>query len=254
VSLEGSAALHEFLRVGSTYGLVVQGVERVLSAGLNLSIFTTACRSLLPELPRFAEDLFKNYPDIDHLTLIQLVPVKNGSFELSGELLDPQDLLKLVHMVGALNLLGYRTRFLNNPLANVASRLLKVIWVSNSTPLYTEGSIIVMANRDIRLSHSSRHVFGKYASGMIQSVLASEDYLRKVSPDQRTCPSCRHAVLCMKHKMERPTESYWDTQSDTHYCQALLDSIQPRGHNKLRDFRVLPIPCPAKLVSREKRR
>jgi MoaA/NifB/PqqE/SkfB family radical SAM enzyme len=225
VSLEGTETLHNHLRGGDSYSRTVQGIERALDADIELSIFTTACKSLLPELPHFADDLFKTFPDIEFLTLIQLIPATDGVFALSNELLGPRDFLQLVDQVSLLNLLGLRTRFLNNPLAYVASKLLRILWIPRSAPLYCEGRMIIMANRDICLSHSSKDSFGKYELGMIENVLVSDKYRNAVAPDEKTCPSCKYSELCSENGMVRPSEGCWGTQSDVLYCQKVLGSV-----------------------------
>jgi len=226
VSLEGTEALHEHLRGVGFYAQTVRGIERALDAGINLDIFTTACKSLLPELPHFAEDLIQNFPGIDYLTLIQLISPNNGLFALSEELLEPEDFLKLVDKVSLLNLMGLRTHLLNNPLAFVASKLLKIHWVPRSEPLYSEGSLIVKANRDICFSHSSEDSFGKFDSNMIAKVLTSKGYRKGVAPDEKTCPSCQYFELCMENGMIRPSEFYWNIHSGVPYCQKVLNSIE----------------------------
>lgn len=226
VSLERTEAFHDHLRGEGSYRRALQGIERALIAGIDLFIFTTACKSLLPDLPRFAGDLYKKFNSIKYLTLIQLIPVTDGDFTLSGELLDPEDFLQLVDKVSLLNLLGLRTCFLNNPLAYVASKLLKILWIPRSKPLYSEGSMIVMANRDICLSHSTKDTFGKYEFGMIEKVLVSDPYRKAVVPDGRTCPYCRYSELCMGNGMVRPSEWQWDIHSGVFYCQKVLDSVR----------------------------
>ncbi len=227
VSLDGPKTLHDRLRGEGSYRQAVQGIEKALEAGIDLIIFTTACKSLLPELPHFADYLYKKFPGIKYLALIQLIPVTDGIFPLSEELLEPEDFLQLVDMVSLLNLLGHKTLFLNNPLAYVASKLLKILWIPRSAPLYSEGSMIVMANRDICLSHSSRDSFGKYELGMIEKVLVSDGYRKAVAPDETTCPSCEYSELCMENGMVQPPERYWDKHFDMLYCQKVLDST---GH------------------------
>ncbi len=225
VSLEGSEALHDHLRGKGLYMRTVKGIQAAIDEDIKLLIFTTACKSLLPELSHFADDLFNNFPAIGYLTLIQLIPVEDGGFALSEELLEPEDLLQLVDMVSLLNLLGHRTRFLNNPLAYVASKLLKILWIHRSEPLYSKGSMIVMANRDICPSHSSTYSFGKYESGMIGKVLASDEYRKAVAPDETTCTSCKYFELCRENGMVRPSEWCGDICSDVLYCEKVLDSV-----------------------------
>jgi len=85
--------------------------------------------------------------------------------------------------------------------------------------------MIVMANRDICLSHSSTDSFGKYDLGMIEKVLGSDEYQKAVAPDGITCLSCKYSQLCMENGMVRPSEWYLDNHSDVLYCQKVLDSI-----------------------------
>ena len=224
VSLEGSEALHDYMRGKDSYTAALQGIEKAIDDDIPLSIFTTACKSLLPELPNFADKLYMKFPRIKELVLIQLISPKNDYFPLSDELLEPEDLLQLIDTVSLLNLLGLRTRFLNNPLVCVAAKLLRILWVPHSEPLFSEGSMIVMANRDMRLSHSSRGNFGKYELGMIENVLASDGYRNAVAPDGKTCPLCKYFELCKESGMVRPSEGFWNTQSDVLYCQKVLDS------------------------------
>ena len=86
--------------------------------------------------------------------------------------------------------------------------------------------MIVMANRDICLSHSSTDSFGKYDLGMIGKVLGSDKYRKEVAPDGITCPSCKYSELCIENGMDRPSERCRDIQSDVPYCQKVLDIIE----------------------------
>ena len=233
VSLEGTEELHHRLRADGLFRPTLAGIETALDAGISLSIFSTACKSVLPELPAFAEKLFHTFPGISDLTLIQLVPVSGIDPSLSEELLQPPDLLRLIKKVSVLNLMGFRTRFLNNPLADAASKLLKVHWVPRSQPLYADGRLIVMASRDICLSHSSRQSLGKYQYGMLAKTLGSERYRQAVLPDEFTCPFCQYAHLCLENGMARPSEQYWGIQSDAYYCQSVLNSAANLAYTEL---------------------
>ena len=226
VSLEGIEALHDRLRGQGSYRQTVLGIEKALDAGIELVIFTTAGKSLLPELPHFADDLYKKFSSIEYLTLIQLIKLMDDGFGLSEELLEPQDFIQLVQTVSLLNLYGFRTIVKNNPLVNVVSKLIEMPWIPQAHPLYREGSMIIMANRKISLSHSSRDCFGKYEPGMIQKVLASDEYRKAVAPDEKTCPLCKYAELCMGNGMIRPSEWYWDIHPNLPYCKTVLDRIE----------------------------
>jgi MoaA/NifB/PqqE/SkfB family radical SAM enzyme len=208
----------------------MRGIEKALNGGNNVTIFTTVTKSLVPELPRFTDDLYKKFPAIDSLILIQLIRTGNGAFALSGELLEPQDFIRLVRIVALLNVGGFRTIVKKNPLANVVSKKLGMPWISPVPPLYREGRMIVMANRHIGVVHSDRNSFGTYRPGMIRKVLVSDRYRRTVAPDEATCPSCKYDRLCKENGTIRPSGGNFDLNVYTPYCRQVLDriaSVQP---------------------------
>jgi MoaA/NifB/PqqE/SkfB family radical SAM enzyme len=225
VSLDGPEGLHDRVRGRGSYGRTMRGIEQALNAGNDLTIFTTATKSLLPELPYFVDDLYKKFPSINYLILIQLIRMTSGAFALSEELLEPEDFIRLVRLVAFLNLGGLRTVVKKNPLVNVVSQLIGMPWVPLVPPLYRQGCMIVMANRQIGVVHSNRNSLGSYRPGMIRQVLASKAYREEVAPDYATCPSCKNGQLCKENGMVRPSEGYRDLHGDTPYCRRVLDRI-----------------------------
>lgn len=225
ISLDGNKGLHDRLRGEGSYMRALRGIEMALDAGIGVTIFTTVGKSLLPEMPRFVNDLYRRFPRVDYLILIQLIKTTDDLFALSEELLDPEDFLRLVRTVAFLNLYGLRSIVKKNPLVNVVSRLIKMPWIPRVPPLYREGSMIVMANRNIGVVHSDRGSFGKYKPGMIQKVLASDAYRKAVAPDETTCPSCRYVKLCRESGMIRPSEGIRDKHDVIPYCKRVLERI-----------------------------
>jgi MoaA/NifB/PqqE/SkfB family radical SAM enzyme len=226
VSLEGPETLHDKLRGKGSYQKAVLGIDKALNSDIELIIFTTVTKSLLPELPHFADDLYKTFSTINYLTLIQLINVSDNNFVLSKELLDPEDFIQLVQIVSLLNLNGLRTIVKNNSLVNMVSKLIEVPWMPPAQLLYREGSIVVMANQNINYCHSIRHSFGKYEPGMIQKVLESRKYQQAVAPDKTICTPCAYAELCAENSMIRPSEESWDVYPDLPFCKAVLDRIE----------------------------
>jgi len=225
ISLDGSEDLHDRIRGKGSYKRAMRGIEIALTGGNDLTIFTAVTKSLLPELPRFVDDLYKAFPTIDGIILIQLIHITNGAFPLSEELLTPEDFIRLVRIVALLNVGGFRSIVKKNPLANVVSQLLNMPWIPWVRPLYREGCMIIMANRQIGVVHSNRSSFGRYRTGMIGKVLTSNAYRRTVGPDEATCPSCKYAQVCKENGMVRPSEAYRDLYVDTPYCRRVLDKI-----------------------------
>jgi len=225
VSLDGPEYLHDRIRGKGSHKKTMRGIELVLNAGIDCTIFTTVVKSLLPQLPHFVNDLYKAFPTIDCLVLIQLIRIASGAFPLSEELLEVQDFLRLVRMAALLNVGGLRTIVKKNTLANIVSKLLEMPWIQRVPPLYREGSMIIMANRHIGAVHSSRNSFGRYRTGMIRKVLASDMYRRAVAPDQLVCPFCTYVQLCRENGMIRPSQGYGALDGDIPYCRRVLDRI-----------------------------
>jgi MoaA/NifB/PqqE/SkfB family radical SAM enzyme len=225
ISLDGPEDLHDRIRGKGSYRRTMGGIENGLNGGNDLTIFTTVTKSLLPELPYFVDDLYKTFPAIAGLILIQLIRITNGAFALPEELLEPEDFIRLVRMVAFLNVGGLRAIVKKNPLANVVSKMLEMPWIPRVPPLYRDGRMIVMANRHMGVVHSSRNSFGRYRPGMIRKALASDAYRKAVAPDDARCPSCKYAQLCKDNGMIRPSEAYRDLNIDTPYCRRVLDRI-----------------------------
>lgn len=229
VSLQGPRRLHDCIRGKGSYDHALTGIDNAMSAGLPVQIFTTVSRSLLPDLPRFAEKLFIALPDIKRLTFIQLIRVPGDVFDLSREVLSPDDFLRLVGIVSLLNLFGLKVGILNNPLARVASRVLGVPAVPPSHPLYRPGSIMITAQKRITLAHSTTDDFGVYKPGIFSKIMNSADYCRAVSKDRLICSKCVYFRFCSVEGMVRPSEWYRDMFPQVPYCRRVLAKASSYG-------------------------
>ena len=96
VSIQGPRRLHDSVRGKGSYDRATKGIQNAVNADLPVYVFTTVGRSLIPDLPHFAEGLFAAFPDIKRLSFIQLIRVPEDVFDLSKEILCPDDFLRLV--------------------------------------------------------------------------------------------------------------------------------------------------------------
>jgi len=229
VSLQGPRRRHDSVRGKGSYDRSLMGIDNALNAGLPVHIFTTVGRSLLSDLPRFAEGLFETHPGIEQLTFIQLIRVPEDVFDLSEEVLSPDDFIRLVRMISLLNLYGMRVDLLNNPLAAVASKALGLPCVPMSPPLYRQGSIMISADLRITLAHSTMEDFGSYQPGILQGIISSDEYCRAVSQDRLFCRNCVYSRLCSMEGMMRPSEWYRDMLPQTPYCTRVLAKASSYG-------------------------
>lgn len=229
VSLQGPKPRHDHIRGRGTYERAQKGIRHALHAGLSVHVFTTVGRSMIQDLPGFAEYVFRVYPDLEQLTLIQLIRVPGDVFDLSREVLNPDDFLRLVQTISLLNLCGLKVDLLNNPLAVVASKLLKMPWVPPSPPLYRPGSLMITADLRITLAHSTMGHFGLYEPGILQQIISSNEYLQAVSQDFSVCRGCGYFRLCSKEGMLRASEWYRDMSPHVPYCQRVLAKASSYG-------------------------
>jgi MoaA/NifB/PqqE/SkfB family radical SAM enzyme len=223
ITLQGPKRFHDSIRGKGSYDKAMKGVEKALDAGLSIDIFTPVDRSLIPELPHFAGKLFDSHPDIKQLTFIQLIRVSEDVFDLSKDLLRPDDFLRLVRLISLLNLYGMKVGLLHNPLAAVVSQMLKFPWTNRSPPLYRAGSIMITAEGGITLAHSATEHFGTYEAGILSTLINSNNYWLAVSEDQLICRNCRYNGFCKVEGMMRPSEWFRDLGSHVPYCKRVLD-------------------------------
>lgn len=227
ISLEGTEALHERFRGKGSYQKVLNGLENGIAAGLDIIVFTTACKSLLPTLPGFADTLVARFPGILYLTLIRLINTVGDTFPLSAECLAPGDFVDLAKMVALVNLYGLRTRLLNDPLINVVSRMLDMPWVPASQDLSHGDSLMVMVDLSVYSSHTGKDNYGKYAPGSIGKILVSGQYRQTSLPDNHVCPACGYTELCRANGLLRPAKWYTPGRHNSPFCKTVLDLIAP---------------------------
>jgi len=222
VSLEGSEASHDALRGPGTHRRAAEGIAYALAAGVPVRIFTVIGKTLLSRLPSFVKAVAQFFPGIKSLTLIQIVGVEDEIGDLSQEVMAPEDFVRMVRTIAVLNVCGYTTDVLNDPLVNVAADLMQLPYTPPSPALCRPGKLIIRADRRMALAHSTRKSFGIYAPGMLAHVLTRRDYRKAVGPDDITCPACRYRDLCRKHGMQRPSVGELDREHATPFCQAVL--------------------------------
>jgi MoaA/NifB/PqqE/SkfB family radical SAM enzyme len=225
ISLEGREPLHDRVRGKGSYQQTVKGIENALDAGINLCIFTTVRKSLFSYLSHFVFEVYESFPGISHLTFIQLIRVKGDAFDLSEELLTPDDFIKLVQAASLLNVYGHKTLVLNNPLITVTSKKLGIWGIPESKPLNRAGDFIVLANKRIASAHSTHNHFSTYEPGMLKNVLFSNEYLSAVTPDNTTCPDCKYSRFCKDNDMMRPSQWYRDMHPEVPFCKRVLARV-----------------------------
>ncbi len=225
VSLQGRATQHDRVRGSGSFRQARRGIRAALDAGLDVTIFMVVGKRLLTGLAALASRTYEEFAGITRLTLIQMIRVREDRHDASSQLLDPDDFLRLVRTVASLNLFGIKTDVLNNPLVNVAADLLQMPWIPPSQPLHRPGRLMIRANGNITLAHSTWESYGHYQPGMLGRVLASRQYRRAVAADVEICPACRFVDHCRSHGMLRPSDARVNLLPGKLYCREVLSRI-----------------------------
>jgi MoaA/NifB/PqqE/SkfB family radical SAM enzyme len=225
VSLDGPEKLHNRIRGEGSYRLTMRGLENAVNALFEPVVFTTAYKMLLPELPNFVKDLYREFPTIKYLSLIPLTKTSDNGFALSEDLLGAEDFIRLVRIIPFLNLSGLKIEILNDPLSKVASKFLKNPFIQWSHPIKQESSLIIRADGMISSSHFSRTFFRQYKPGLIQEVLRSDQYGKSVLQNDTICPYCDYNQICSENGMYQPSDAKTELHNSELFCRNVLDII-----------------------------
>ena len=218
VSLNGPREIHEQTRGPGTYRSVIRGVEALLEREIGLHIFTTLTPALLPLLSAFSAGLYKDYPAIKSLTLIQLHRVINDEVDVQDKLLSPGEFAQAVTIAGLLKQTGVPMYFLDNPLTQVVAGALGLDNL-RSPPLLRPGKITVLANGEITGAHSSRSSFGRYRPGKLGEVYQSREYHTSVTPAESECSGCAYQSRCRQAGMLRPSGKHRAGDESALFCK-----------------------------------
>jgi MoaA/NifB/PqqE/SkfB family radical SAM enzyme len=223
VSIMGDTTLHDRMRGRGTRELAAKGIQNALDAGIMINIFSTVGKALLAELPRFSEGLYKEFPGIEGITLIQLFQLTDDVSDLSNQMLSAENFITMVTIASLLNLCGFKVEILENALANVVAGCLHMKWIPFSPPLHRPGRITILSDRSVTISHSSSDFLSMYRQGVLEEVLYSDIYRRLTFPDEDTCPECPYLKLCRPNGMLRPSNFFIDACSERPYCKRVLN-------------------------------
>ncbi len=216
VSLNGPEKIHEASRGDGSYAPTIRGIQAALDHGWEVEIFTTVHRPLLAVMPEFIRDVFQRFPQLTCLTLVQLHRVENDYYDVSRDLLSPEEFVSLVRLAGFLGRL-YPIRFLDNPLAGVLADRMGLEWVW-SPPLIRPGRLAVLHNGNICPAHSNRAHFTRYEPGRLREVHESAEYAGATSADDAGCSGCRYREDCRDGGLLRPSEKHRDMHEDIPFC------------------------------------
>jgi len=219
LSLNGPEVLHDAIRGKGAHEAARKGLRAALKQQIPVHIFTLVNKRNLESMPRFASDLFKDYPGIADLTFIQL----RSDTEEDPDKLSPADYVSLVRMTALLGLTGLPVQILENPLSTATALKMGYKHLPPSLPISREGRILVFADGRIGDNHSSSLDFGLYSRGKLTEVLSSEEYQSLWAEDKTLCCQCDHRSFCRAGGLMKPSDRAHNTiPRERPFCQKVM--------------------------------
>jgi len=222
-TVNGFQAKHDAVRGNGSYVKALDGIEKALSYGLNILVYSVVDRENLYDIPQFTEFLMNKFKKIKSLVFIQLRGIDDDYYKVKGLKLDPSQLIKMVRIIGYLALAGYPVMILENSLSTVVSGILGLKWLSDSPEISRNGKIVVLHNGVITDNHSSLVNLGSYEYGRLKKVVSSTKYKELTTGESELCLGCEYLSLCRKSGKLRPSDSFHNVGDDSvFYCKKVL--------------------------------
>lgn len=234
ISLNGDRENHNATRGAGSYEPAVAGLRRALAHDLAVDIFTTVERRLLPGLAAFVVDLFREFPGVRRVVLIQNHRVTDDDYpEVFEQLLSPGEFLELVRIAAWLGRMGYPVEFLDHSLVNVVGALSPDAGLPPSPNALRFGHLCVLQNGSVTASHSNRVALTTYRPGALHELLKDPEYLARVAPDDAACAGCDFFSDCRRAGHIRPSPpDYFDrpasAAASAPYCRRVLEELTAR--------------------------
>ncbi|QEN04402.1 radical SAM protein [Thiospirochaeta perfilievii] len=225
-TINGDKKEHDNTRGSGSYNKVINGVKTGLKFGLNIYIYTVITSKNLESLPYFTQNIFRELKGIKTLLFIQLRGVDNDYYKVDGLKITETRFIEFVNMVAFLSLAVYKVEILENSLATVVAKKLKLKWFPKSPDISREGKVVILQNGNITFNHSSNVYLGKYNKGKLKETLSSKTYLEGTREESISCKTCKYIKICRNSGKLRPSDDYHNT-GDTRelYCKKVLDLI-----------------------------
>ena len=193
VSLDGPQEIHDKVRGVGRFEQTAQGIDRLLAAGVRVTIMSVVTPAVLEVLPAFIHDLYKRHPEIVGVTLFPVGVGPEGT-QKPGATLRPLTPAELRELALATVLL-YRT---GNNVGVAAYPLINPLLSALGYPrerLYQctagRGRICVHADLGVSTCHPVKDpVYGKWESGLFGRIHEFEAHKRMGNRDFDGCRTC----------------------------------------------------------------
>lgn len=222
LSINGTEKIHDHMRGKGAYSAAIKGLTNALTQSLKVHIFTLVSKKNLSILPHYSSDLFRDFPEIDDLTFIQLRSGPEGE----KDKLTPKDYESLVRTTALLALAGLSVQILENPLSTAAVLKMGYTHLPPSPPISRDGKILIFADGRISDNHSSSFNLGSYVPGKLKILLNSKEYRTIGKENETSCGNCSFYSDCRKGGLLRPSDEDHNTEPyNIPFCQKVMALI-----------------------------
>jgi radical SAM protein with 4Fe4S-binding SPASM domain len=199
VSLDGPQEIHDAVRGAGRFEKAATGIERLLDAGVRVTVMTVVTERVLQCLPAFVRDLYDRHPGIVGVTLYPVGVGPPGTQKPGVELqsLTPDQIQELALAVALLFAGGYNVGVGAYPIINP---LLTALGYPPSR-LYEctagRGRICVHADLTVSTCHPVKEpVYGRWEPGLLSRVGEHRAHERMAKRDFDGCRTCSQQEVC----------------------------------------------------------
>jgi radical SAM protein with 4Fe4S-binding SPASM domain len=199
VSLDGPREMHDKVRGEGRFQQTAEGVDRLLAAGVRVTIMSVVTPLVLEVLPSFVYDLYQHHPGIVGVTFFPVGVGPEGTQKPGVKLrpLSPAELRELALAVALLYRTGHNVGVAAFPMINP---LLTAFGYPRER-LYQctagRGRICVHADLGVSTCHPVKEpIYGSWESGLFERVHTLEAHKRMASRDFDGCRSCALKEEC----------------------------------------------------------
>jgi len=207
VSLDGPRPVHDAVRGVGGFEQTTTGIDRLLEAGVRVTIMSVVTPEVLVVLPRFVEDLYQRHPGMVGVTLFPVGVGPEGTQKPGVTLrpLTPGELRELALVVTLLYRTGHNVSVAAYPMINPLLSALGYPKARQYQCTAGRGRVCVHADLSVSTCHPVKDpVYGKWTPGLLRRLHEFPAHQRMASRDfdggrscalKEDCGHCRAFVV-----------------------------------------------------------
>lgn len=224
VTLNGFDEIHNQSRGVRSAKIVRKNIKILIEMGQSVYLYTVVFPELVSRLPEFIDEIYRSFPGIRGIRLIQPHRTRSESYGQSKSMLSADSFIFASRLAGVYRSMGRDVGFLENPLANAVSSI-SDLPPDSSLDRNRRGRMTVFVDDSIALYHSDDENRFRTDSINLKQAMRKLKSRNRNGDQNHECESCKHFSLCRKNGITEPTAADRDPGGEKKFCIEVLDRI-----------------------------